>query len=60
MVALWADGFNYTPALFFTHNPTFDPKGKRWAQVKEWCRVLKIDTERIVYVKGDKKYNYEK
>jgi len=54
MAGIWSDGTNFTPALMFTYDPTFDPQGPHWEDVKRWCRKWDIDTERIIYIKPSK------
>jgi hypothetical protein len=42
--------------LMFTHDPTFDPNGGRWAEVKAWCKKYRIRTDIIYFTKSTKKY----
>lgn len=56
LICLWAEGYNYTPALMFTHNPAFDPKGLRWSEVVQWCRKFDINPDCIYFTKAGKKY----
>lgn len=44
------------PSFMFTHDPTFDPQGRRWSEVLEWCKAWDIDSTRIVFQPSDKKY----
>jgi hypothetical protein len=44
------------PAIMFTHDPTFDPKGPRWEELADWCHQWGIDTSRIVFEKSSKSY----
>jgi len=56
MGAFCYDDNGQYPAFLFTHNPDFNPAGHRWSEVVKWCTDWNIATERIVYVKSDKKY----
>ena len=42
--------------MMFTHDPAFDPQGKDWPKVVQWCRKLGLRTDRIFYTKSSKKY----
>ena len=44
------------PAFMFTHDPTFDPAGRRWKEVLEWCKAWNIDSTRIVFQQSAKQY----
>lgn len=50
MAAIWGDGINRTPCLFFTYDKTFQRDGERWNEVLEWCRAWGIDPVRIVFL----------
>jgi hypothetical protein len=54
---IWMSGDNWTPGILFSHNPTFDDKGKRKDDVLKWCKELKIDRDPIVYTKPEKQYS---
>ena len=56
LVPLLASGDRVFEVIMFTHDPTFDPTGKRWPEVKRWCKKLGIELWRIVYTHSQKKY----
>lgn len=51
-----ADGKNYMPCKVYTHNPAFDPDGRKYKYVEECCKKLGVATSRIVYIKSTGKY----
>lgn len=59
VVAVCLEDTGQYPALMFTHDPAFDPKGPRAKEVAKWFNKMKISRDRVVYSKGAKKYNYE-
>ena len=44
------------PALMFTRDPAFNPRGQRWTEVLEWCEKWGINPSRIVFSAEGKKY----
>lgn len=40
----------------FTHDPTFDPKGRRAKEVEKWLKEMRISRDRVVYIPSKKKY----
>jgi hypothetical protein len=43
----------------FTHDPVFDPNGPHAAEVNKWFKEIDIELDRVIYIPGGKKYNYE-
>ena len=56
MAMEWSDGVMRTPALMFTSDDTFDPKGPRAKEVEEWCKAWDISAHQIIYEPGGKAY----
>lgn len=56
LVAVTKEGSDDFPALMFTYDPTFNPDGRRAAEVKEWCDFYGIERDRIYYLKSDALY----
>lgn len=56
VAAACMDGEGRYPALMFTHDPTFDPKGHRWPEVQQWAKKWNIALDRIIYEKSNKQY----
>lgn len=51
----WEHDHTFRP-MMFTYDPAFDPKGKRWKEVVEWCKKWNIDPTQIYYEKSSKVY----
>ena len=59
VVAVCLEDERQYPALMFTHDPAFDSDGPRAAEVQKWFDEMDIERDRVIYVAGGKKYNYE-
>jgi len=56
VVAIALEDSGQYPALMFTHDPTFDPKGPRAKEVDKWLQKFQMSRDRVIYIKSSKKY----